>query len=48
MKIGAFVGAALLICATTLVAQKPHVVMISLDGMKPEYVTHAKEYNLQL
>lgn len=39
---------AALLSSTALLAQKPHVVMISLDGMKPEYVTHAKEHNLSL
>lgn len=29
-------------------AQKPHVLMISIDGMKPEYVTHADEHNLKI
>ncbi len=27
---------------------KPHVLMISIDGMKPEYVTHAEEHGLKL
>ncbi len=38
----------LLAYTSSLHAQKPHVVMISLDGMKPEYVTQAKEHNLKL
>lgn len=29
-------------------ADKPHVLMISLDGMKPEYVTRADEHGLKL
>lgn len=37
-----------LFSACGLYAQKPHVLMISLDGMKPEYVTHAEEHNLKL
>jgi predicted AlkP superfamily pyrophosphatase or phosphodiesterase len=48
MRKGALFIAALLTCAADLLAQKPHVVMISLDGMKPEYVTQAKEHNLHL
>ncbi len=28
-------------------APKPHVLMISIDGMKPEYVTHADEHGLR-
>ncbi len=40
--------AVLLLGATNIVAQKPHVLMISVDGMKPEYVTHAREHNLKL
>ncbi len=28
--------------------QHPHVLLISVDGMKPEYVTHAAEHNLKL
>lgn len=27
---------------------KPHVLMISIDGMKPEYVTHADEHGLKV
>lgn len=27
---------------------KPHVLMISIDGMKPEYVTHADEHALKV
>ena len=45
---GIAAAAALLFCTTALLAQKPHVVMISLDGMKPEYVTHAREHQLHL
>jgi len=45
---GIAAAAALLFCTTALFAQKPHVVMISLDGMKPEYVTHAREHQLHL
>lgn len=48
MRKSAVALAALLVCASSLVAQEPHLVMISLDGMKPEYVTHAKEHNLKL
>lgn len=29
-------------------AAKPHVLVISLDGMKPEYVTRAREHGLSL
>jgi len=29
-------------------APKPHVLMISIDGMKPEYVTHADEHGLKI
>ncbi len=29
-------------------APKPHVLMISIDGMKPEYVTHADEHGLKV
>jgi predicted AlkP superfamily pyrophosphatase or phosphodiesterase len=38
-------------CITSANAQtapKPHVVMISIDGMKPEYVTHADEHGLKI
>jgi hypothetical protein len=35
------------LCGTAL-AQKPHLLMISVDGMKPEYVTQAREHNLRL
>jgi predicted AlkP superfamily pyrophosphatase or phosphodiesterase len=35
--------------ATPLLAQShPSVLMISVDGMKPEYVTHADEHHLRL
>src|ERR1700761_5721758 len=48
MQKSAIAVAALVTCATSLIAQKPHVLMISLDGMKPEYVTHADEHNLKI
>jgi hypothetical protein len=48
MRKTALALAFLLLYAANLLAQKPHVLMISLDGMKPEYVTHAKEHNLKL
>jgi predicted AlkP superfamily pyrophosphatase or phosphodiesterase len=48
MRNNAGMFALLLLCTGSLFAQKPHVVMISLDGMKPEYVTQAKEHNLHL
>lgn len=28
--------------------KKPHVLLISIDGMKPEYVTHADEHGLKV
>lgn len=34
-----------LLCAT---AQATPVLMISIDGLKPEYVTHAQEYGLRI
>lgn len=34
--------------ATAPQAKKPHVLVISLDGMKPEYVTRAEEHGLKL
>src|SRR5579871_2773433 len=37
----------LLTCACTLNAQS-HVLMISVDGMKPEYVTKADEHGLKV
>jgi predicted AlkP superfamily pyrophosphatase or phosphodiesterase len=48
MRKGALALACLFLNAANLVAQKPHVLMISLDGMKPEYVTHARKHNLKL
>jgi predicted AlkP superfamily pyrophosphatase or phosphodiesterase len=29
-------------------SRKPHVLMISIDGMKPEYITHADEHGLKV
>lgn len=43
-----FVAAVLLTTTFVAKAQKPHVLMISIDGMKPEYVTHAEEHNLKI
>jgi predicted AlkP superfamily pyrophosphatase or phosphodiesterase len=41
-----------LLCVVLLpflaLAQKPHVLMISIDGMKPEYVTQASQHHLKL
>jgi predicted AlkP superfamily pyrophosphatase or phosphodiesterase len=48
MRKGAVALASLLLYTVNLFAQKPHVLMISLDGMKPEYVTRAKEHDLKL
>lgn len=47
---------ATLVCALAVIAlaapaqqvYKPHVLMISIDGMKPEYVTQADEHGLKL
>jgi len=45
----AIVPAALLLSfSISAAAQKPHILMISIDGMKPEYVTQAKDHNLNL
>jgi predicted AlkP superfamily pyrophosphatase or phosphodiesterase len=33
---------------STAHAQTPHVLMISVDGMRPDYVTHADEHHLKL
>ena len=38
----------LLVCTCTLNAQKHTVLMISVDGMKPEYVTKADEHGLKV
>lgn len=40
--------AATLLIAAAAMSQKPHVLMISIDGMKPEYVTHADEHGLKV
>jgi predicted AlkP superfamily pyrophosphatase or phosphodiesterase len=37
-----------LLCAACLQAQIPSVLMISIDGMRPDYVTHADEHGLKL
>ena len=38
------------VLTASIVAQsrKPHVLMISIDGMKPEYITHAEEHGLKV
>lgn len=45
-KVG--VAAVLLLSAWSIRGQGPHVLMISIDGMKPEYVTQAREHHLKL
>ncbi|MBS1814174.1 MAG: alkaline phosphatase family protein [Acidobacteria bacterium] len=45
-----FALATLLLCPVTKVlqAETPHVLLISIDGMKPEYVTQAAQHGLHL
>jgi predicted AlkP superfamily pyrophosphatase or phosphodiesterase len=41
----------LLLCgvpAVALAQAKPHVLVISIDGMRPDYVTHADEHHLKI
>lgn len=40
--------AAIFLAATCLQAQTPSILMISVDGMRPDYVTHADEHGLKL
>lgn len=39
---------AICVCAAPLSAQNTPVLMISIDGMKPEYITHADEHHLKI
>jgi predicted AlkP superfamily pyrophosphatase or phosphodiesterase len=44
-----FLAAALSICTASLAAQQvPPLVVISVDGMKPEYVTKAEQHGLKI
>ena len=45
---GAFAADGPAQAAPTEKAHKPHVLLISIDGMKPEYVTKADEHGLKL
>jgi predicted AlkP superfamily pyrophosphatase or phosphodiesterase len=39
----------LFLFASSLIAQQPHpVLMISIDGLRPDYVTHADEHQLKI
>jgi predicted AlkP superfamily pyrophosphatase or phosphodiesterase len=39
---------ALVACSLAAVAQQRPVLMISIDGLKPEYITHADEHGLKI
>ncbi|HEY3454602.1 MAG TPA: ectonucleotide pyrophosphatase/phosphodiesterase [Bryobacteraceae bacterium] len=39
---------ALILCAMAAQAATPGVVLISIDGMRPDYVTHASEHGLKI
>ena len=49
MKIRFWLAAgALILCAMAAQAATPGVVLISIDGMRPDYVTHASEHGLKI
>jgi predicted AlkP superfamily pyrophosphatase or phosphodiesterase len=47
-RIQVLVAFALIACSCSLAAQSHTVLMISIDGMKPEYVTKADEHGLKV
>ncbi len=48
MRLARIAFAAALLSGSVLTAQSHSVLMISVDGMRPDYVTHAREHGLKI